>query len=167
MTAKATTVVRTLGDAWHWVRERLGGPERGSAVVEFLGVSLLMLVPTVYLILILGQIQAASFAAEGAAREAGRLLAQAETYEQGLRAARFAVELSFADQGIEVTGAQALQVTCQADPCLTPGAYIHLSVHSGVDLPGVPAFLSGALPAATQVQAEAMTVIPQYRQARP
>lgn len=150
-----------------WVRVRLAGGDRGSAVVEFLGVSLLMLVPVVYLILTLGQIQAASFAAEGAAREAGRLIAQAETYEEGLTAAHLAVELAFADQGVEVSGSQVLQVTCQADPCLSPGAYVYLSVRSSVDLPGVPAFATGVLPAVTQVQADAMTAIPLYREARP
>lgn len=170
--ASAIMVVRRAAalwvqQVWRSGHRRLGGGDRGSAVVEFLGVSLLMLVPLVYLILTLGQIQAASFAAEGAAREAGRLIAHAETFEDGIAAARLAVELSFADQGLDVAGAQVLQVTCQADPCLTPGAYVYLSVRTSVDLPGVPAVAAGALPAATQVQADAMTAIPQYREARP
>lgn len=150
-----------------WVRGRLGGKDRGSAVVEFLGVSLVLLVPVVYLILTLSQIQAASFAAEGAAREAGRMIAQADSYEEGLAAASFATELSFADQGISVEGAQALQVTCQTDPCLSPGAHVHVQVRSDVALPGVPAFLSGVVPAGTSVQAEAMTAVPRYREVAP
>lgn len=148
-------------------RGRLGDADRGSAVVEFLGVSLVLLVPIVYLILTLSQIQAASFAAEGAAREAGRVIAQADSYDDGLAAARFAAELSFADQGMSVEGGQVLQVTCQADPCLSPGAHVHVQVGAEVRLPGVPSFVSGALPAATSVQAEAMTAVPRYRQAAP
>lgn len=153
-----------LRRAWAALRSRLGEGERGSAVVEFLGVSLLMLVPIVYLILTLAQIQASGFAAEGAAREAGRVLAGAETFEQGLTAAHLAVELSFADQGIAVDGAQALQIRCQHEPCLTPGSYLYISVRTDVGLPGVPAMLSGTLPSVTQVQADAMTAIPRYRE---
>ncbi|MGC0249666.1 pilus assembly protein [Pseudactinotalea sp. Z1748] len=153
-----------LRRAWAGVCSRLGERERGSAVVEFLGVSLLMLVPVVYLILTLAQIQASGFAAEGAAREAGRVLAGAETFEQGLAAAHLAVELSFADQGISVDGAQALRIRCQDEPCLTPGSYLYISVRTDVDLPGLPPIFSGTLPSVTQVQADAMTTIPRYRE---
>ena len=41
--------------------------------MEFLGVSLVLLVPLVYLVLVLGRIEAATFAVEGAAREAARV----------------------------------------------------------------------------------------------
>ncbi|HLS25881.1 MAG TPA: pilus assembly protein [Beutenbergiaceae bacterium] len=149
------------------VTQRCGGDDRGSAVVEFLGVSLVLLVPVIYLILVFSQVQAASFAAEGAARESGRLLAQARTLDEGVAAARYATELAFSDQGMSVRGAEALQVTCEADPCLSPGAYVHVTVRSEVPLPGMPSFLAGVVPAATQVEAEAMTAIPRYRETTP
>jgi len=47
-------------------RHRLGDGERGSALVELQGVSLVLLVPLVYLMLTMARIQAASFAAEAA-----------------------------------------------------------------------------------------------------
>jgi hypothetical protein len=133
--------------------------------VEFLGVSLLLLVPLVYLIVTLGRIQAASFAAEGAAREAGRLIVEAESIEEGIEHARLAVELAFADQGLTVDGAQALVVTCEEDPCLSPGAYIHIGVESGVGLPGAPAFMASVLPTEVVVSAEAMSAVGDFRQA--
>lgn len=151
-----------------WVRRRLDGAgpgERGSAVVEFLGVSLLLLVPLVYLIVTLGRVQAAGFAAEGAAREAGRLIVQAETIEQGVARARLAVELAFADHGMEVDGAEVLTLTCEEDPCLTPGAYIHVGVESSVGLPGAPAFMASVLPTRVTVAAEAMAAVGDFREA--
>jgi hypothetical protein len=150
-----------------WLRSRVdraGAGERGSAVVEFLGISLLLLVPIVYLIITLGRIEAASFAAEGAARDAGRLITGAETMEEGLALAALAVELAFADQGITVDGGEALTVTCAEDPCLTPGAYIHLRVDTTVRLPGTPSFMVDALPMEVAIEAEAMTAVDTYRE---
>ena len=150
-----------------WLRRRLrraGTGERGSAVVEFLGVALLLLVPIVYLIITLGRVQAATFAADGAARVAGRLIAQADTFEDGLAAAALAVELAFDDQGMEVDGASALQVTCQQDPCLSPGAYLHLQVATDVPLPLTPPFLDEVLGTTVRVQAEAMTAVDDFRE---
>src|SRR5699024_6067913 len=115
----------------------------------------------------LGQIQSAGFAAEGAAREAGRLIAQADTFEEGLSSAHLAAELAFADQGIAVEGAGVVEATCQQEVCLTPGSYVHVRVRAPVDLPGVPAFMAGAVPSVTQVEAEALTAIPRYREVRP
>ena len=151
-----------------WLRGRLArlrDAESGSAVVEFLGVALVLLIPTVYLIITLGRVQAATFAADGAARDAGRLIAQAETFERGVAEAALAVELAFADQGMDVDGATVLQVTCQEDPCLSPGAYLHLEVATDVPLPLTPPFLEDALSDTVRVQAEAMTAVDDFRAA--
>ena len=154
--------------ALRWLRRRfarLRDGEDGSAVVEFLGVALVLLIPTVYLIITLGRVQAATFAADGAARDAGRLIAQAETFEQGVADASLAVELAFADQGMDVDGATALQVTCEEDPCLSPGAYLHLEVATDVPLPLTPPFLDDALADMVRVEAQAMTAVDDFREA--
>lgn len=152
--------------AMRWLRGRLrhAGGQRGSAVVEFLGVALVLLIPTVYLIITLARVQAATFAADGAARDAGRLIAQAETFEQGVTEARVAVELAFADQGMDVDGATALEVTCQEDPCLSPGAYLHLQVATDVPLPLTPPFLDESLGTTVRIEAEAMTAVDDFRE---
>lgn len=136
-------------------------PEEGAATLEFLAVTVLLLVPIVYLILTLGRIEAATFAAEASARDAGRLIATADSFEEGVGRARVAVELAFADQGLTVDGAQALTVTCDQDPCLSPGGYIHLTVSTRVGLPvldAVPGLRSGV-----DISAEAMTAVNGYR----
>jgi hypothetical protein len=138
--------------------------DRGSAVVEFLGVTLLLLVPIVYLVLTLSRVQAATFAAEGAAREVGRVVAQAETLEAGLARAERAVELAFADQGFDVDGGQALRVSCATVPCLTPGAEVHVEVATAVGLPLVPDFLREAVPAEVPIAAGHLVMVPEFRE---
>jgi hypothetical protein len=70
--------------------------ESGNAIVEFLAVTVLLLVPLLYLVLVLARLQAATFAADSAAREAGRVYAQAATPDEG----------------------SALAVDCSSIPCL-------------------------------------------------
>lgn len=131
--------------------------------MEFLGVTLVMLLPLVYLILLMAQVQAAGFAAEGAARDAGRLIAQAEDLTEGLANAALAVELAFDDQGLSVDGAQALHVACSVPDCLTAGEYVHITVSAQVPLPFAPDFLAGALPTTVAISADAMTAISGFR----
>ncbi len=158
---------QTLDRALAAVRGRLGRSGRsgdsGSAVVEFLGVALVLLVPLVYLILTLGQIQGAIFAAEGAAREAGRAVVRADAWPEGVARAQASVSLAFSDQGIAVDGADALRLSCEADPCLTPGAWIVVEVGATVGLPGVPEAVRGVIPAEVPVAAEYVAVVDEFR----
>jgi Flp pilus assembly protein TadG len=151
------------------VRRRLGGREgeAGNAVVEFVGLALLLLVPLGYLIIALGQVQAGVFAAEGAAREAGRLVVRADELPSGVERARSAVALAFGDHGIDVAPAEALRLRCEADPCLTPGARVHVEVRAGVPLPGVPAAVRGAVPATVPVSAQYVAVVDEFREVPP
>ncbi len=110
--------------------------------------------------------QAAAFAAEGAAREAGRILAQAETLDAGATRAQRAVELAFSDQGFDVDGGQVLAVTCAADPCLTPGAQVLVQVGMAVDLPLVPDVVRAEVPAEVPVSAAHLVVVDDFREPR-
>ncbi|WP_347876309.1 TadE/TadG family type IV pilus assembly protein [Cellulosimicrobium cellulans] len=95
--------------------------ERGSAVVEFLGVALVLLLPVLYLVLTVGRLQAATFAVEGASREAARAFVTAQTADDGGRLAAAAVRLALDDQGFR-PGTDVLTISCSATPCLEPGA---------------------------------------------
>lgn len=136
--------------------------EQGSAVVEFLGVTLLLLVPLVYLVLTLGRVQAGLFAAEAAARETGRILSQAEDFGQGLTDAYTAVELAFEDHGIAVDPEAALAIECSDHPCLTPGGQLHVEVAVTVQLPLVPPALVGDLPLQVPVHASHLAAVPEF-----
>ena len=130
--------------------------DEGTAVVEFLGLGVLLLIPLVYLILTLGRLQAAAYAADGAAREAVRAMVLAATDAEGERHARATVLLAMRDQGFAAADGR-LQLDCAAGPCLVPGRDVTARVEVTVTLPGVPRFVDRLVPArvtvaSTQVQ---------------
>lgn len=130
--------------------------EEGNAIIEFLGVALLLLVPVVYLALTLGRLQAATFAVDGAAREAARAVATATDAAAAERRAIAAVGVALADQGVEADPAVATTVTCDGD-CLAPGATVTAHVVADVALPGT-AWLQGTVPLSVPVTATATAV---------
>nr|WP_307802653.1 pilus assembly protein [Cellulomonas dongxiuzhuiae] len=160
-----TGSVRRVRQWWVGLRE-WSDRDGGSALVEFLGISLVLLVPTVYLVLVLGRIQAATFAVEGAAREAARVYVAADDAAQGASRAVTAVEVALADQGFDDDPAGALDVRCSADPCLTPGAEVAATVQVRVPLPFVPTFVGDVVPLEVPVSAERVAPVDTYRVAR-
>jgi len=144
------------------------GGDAGNAVVEFLGVALLLLVPTVYLVLVVGRIQAASFAAEGAAREAARVLSTADDPAAAAARAGVAVELAFADQGFhDVDATRALKFACTTPRCDVAGDDVSVRVTVDVALPAVPSFVQDVIPLSVTVSAESIAPLAPYSGGRP
>ncbi|WP_432560775.1 pilus assembly protein [Kineococcus sp. SYSU DK003] len=131
--------------------------DEGSAPVEFLAVGVLLLVPVAYLVLTLGRIQAATFAAESGAREAARVLAGAGGQDR----AELAVALAVGDQDLPARGA-SLTVDCSADPCRTPEAEIAATVRIDVALPLVPAVLGDVVPLQVPVTVTRVAVVDRF-----
>lgn len=144
-------------DGSGWARS-----DEGSAVVEFVTLGVLLLVPLVYLVVVLGRLQAGAFAVEGAAREAARVLAAAPDEATGVARANTAVALALDDQGFGDDAAQALSVACSAQPCHTAGARITVAVSLDVVLPGVPAFVDLAVPTRVPVRAQGVQVVDRF-----
>ncbi|WP_421732938.1 pilus assembly protein [Cellulomonas sp.] len=147
------------------LRARLGGDE-GSSVVEFLGLSLVLLVPLVYLVLVLGRIEAATFAAEGAAREAARTFVVADHADEGTERALAAVRIALRDQGFDDDPSDALTLTCSASPCLAPGSDVAARIDVRVPLPFVPGFVRDVVPLEVPVTAERVAPVDTYRSTR-
>jgi hypothetical protein len=101
----------------------------------------LLLVPIVYLVLTLGRLQAATYAADGAAREATRAFVTAPDESTGRMHALAAVRLGLLDQGFDVDPARITQISCRPTPCLTPQGRVDVAVSVEVVLPGVPGFV--------------------------
>jgi hypothetical protein len=137
----------------------------GSAVVEFVGLGVLMLVPLIYLVLALGRIQAAAFAADAAARAAARVVVLADSDAAGLARAADAVRLAALDQGFDVDPGQAVAVTCSHRPCLTPGSRVDVVVELEVVLPGVPGAVDRLVPAHVTVRSASSAVVDPFRAA--
>ncbi len=136
----------------------------GSAVVEFVALGLLLLLPVVYLVLVLGRVQAASYASQGAARTAARAVVVAADEATGRRTAVAAVAVALADHGFEDDPAAALRLDCSATPCLTPGATVTTAVTVDVVLPGVPAFVDRVVPARVAVTARSVEAVDAFRE---
>lgn len=144
---------------------RGAGAEDGNALVEFLGVALLLLVPLVYLVLVVGRIEAASYAAEGAAREAARVAAAADNPDGATDRAVAVVGVALRDQGFDADPASALAIACSSRPCLAPGSTVTARVEVDVDLPFVPAFVRKVVPLSVPVTAERVAAVDEYKAA--
>lgn len=133
--------------------------ERGSAVVEFHFLGILLLVPLVYVMLAVLDVQRTAYAVTQAAREAGRLYVA--TGDEG--AARAAVAVALRDHSVE-PGAVEVGLVCSLDPCYQPGAEVTVTVRSSVALPFVPDVLAGAARAAVPVSASHATVVDRFQE---
>lgn len=120
--------------------------EDGTVLVELVWLGVLLLVPLVYVVLAVFEVQRGAFAVSAAARAAGRAYAIADTDPAGERAAQAAARLALADQGLD-DGALRLRFSCAPDDrCREPGSVITVVVESSVQLPLVPDALGGGAP---------------------
>ncbi|WP_061963998.1 hypothetical protein [Demequina aurantiaca] len=145
--------------------------DEGSASLEFIALTLLLLVPLVYLVIAVGQIQAGTFAAEASARAAARgavvagvaALEDGETEADALGIAdgyaHAASSVAISDFGLGSAATSTIELSCSEDPCFTPGSEVTSRVSVTVPLPGVPSFLRGAVPLAVTVSADAASPV--------
>jgi len=139
-----------------------GEAEEGSAAVEFLAASLLLLIPIVYVILTFSAVQSATYAAESAARETGRIYSRADSQLAAEHHALLATTLAFSDHGIDVTASEVLRVTCEETPCLTPGGAVHIQVNVDVALPLLPDFVVDHVATSVAVSADAIATVDRF-----
>lgn len=136
-----------------------GPGEEGSALVEFIFLGLVLLVPVVYLIVTAGQVQGAAFAAVGAAESAAKVYADAEDPEAGEQRARVAAELAFTDFGFQPEE-MLLDISCSAQ-CLSPGSTVTALVSFDVPLPLNPG-LPGMDFAPVSVDSSSTQIVERY-----
>lgn len=121
--------------------------ERGSAVVEVVWLSILLMVPLVYVMLAVFDVQRGAYAVSAASRAAGRAYALADSDAEGRSQAEAAARLALQDQGLD-PDRLGVDVSCRPDPgdCLSPGSDITVVVRTQVRLPLAPAALDGGAP---------------------
>ena len=74
--------------------------DAGSAIVEFVFVAVVVMVPLIYLIAAVATVQRSELATTQAARDAGRAYATSDTPAEAQRRVRAAVRLAMTDQGL-------------------------------------------------------------------
>lgn len=137
--------------------------DTGSAVVEFVALGILLLIPLVHLVVTLGRVQAAAFAADSSARAAARALASAEDERSGRARALTAVRLGLRDHGFDDDPVAASRVTCSAAPCLVPEGRISVQVDVRVAVFRLPGFVTGPERASITVRSECLTTVDRFR----
>ena len=136
--------------------------ESGSAIVEFIVVMLLAVLPIAYLVIAVMRVQAATYAASQAVREAGRAFIQADGVGRARSTARSAAVLAFADQGFEMPPG-AVSFICAQNPCLSPSSTVTVSLNWRVPLPLIPASLSDGTPTSIAIHANQLVTVDTYR----
>lgn len=113
--------------------------ESGSALVEFIWLGILLLVPLIWIIVSVFEVQRGAFAVSAAARAAGRAYALAPDDATGLARARTVARQTLDDQGTEGMPMK-LDVTCTTGEgrCHEGTSLITVSIFSGIDLPLFP-----------------------------
>jgi len=139
--------------------------DRGSAVLEFIVIGVLVLVPMAYVVMSVMRVQAASMASTQAVREAARAYATADSVAEGRAAAVTAAQVAFEDQGF-VLPDSALTVSCLGD-CLAPGSAIQVDLDWRVDLPWMPATLSQGRSGSVPIDAVHTARVDTYRLTQP
>lgn len=139
--------------------------DNGSALVEVTWLAILLLVPLVYVVLSVFEVQRAAFAASAAARSAGRAFVLAPSPAVGEDRARAAAAVAFADQGVPGQDAAVLVGCRPADSCLVPGSVVRVEITYQVDLPLAPTALGDQAPS-IRVHAEHTVPYGTYREDR-
>ena len=121
--------------------------ERGSALVELTWLGMLLLIPMLWIVLSVFEVQKGAFGVSSAARAAGRAYALAPNDALGRAHAEQAARQALADQGLPDVPL-TVTVTCTPYPndCHQGTSVITVRVASRVDLPLLPDVLGGRAP---------------------
>ncbi len=110
------------------------GVERGSATVEFTWLTVLLLVPLVYVVLAIFQTQRTAYGVSAASEAAARAFIQSPDADSAPARARVAARLVLADH--DVTGAS---IATRCEPaCFEPGSTVVVVVRTAQRLPLAP-----------------------------
>lgn len=147
----------------HRFRRALGEEtsEEGSAVVEFTFLALLLMVPLVYFIITVGQIQGGSFAVVGAADQAAKVFVAQPDARSAQAAAEQAALIALADFGHDA-GEARVSTRCDPIDCQAAGTAVTVTVNLTVPLPFVP-FNEDFRLRASDVEASSTQLVGRFR----
>lgn len=121
--------------------------QRGTALVELSWLGILLVLPVLWIVMSVFQVQRAAFGVSAAARAAARAYSLAPDDATGLVRARTAASLALDDQGVHGVTPD-LRVSCTPYPadCHQGTSVITVTVRSHVVLPLMPSALGGNRP---------------------
>lgn len=110
--------------------------ERGSVLVEFVGLAVLLMIPLVYVLLTLASLQAASLAAVTLSEDVARIHAAAPDRQTGARRAQQAIAETAQGYGLPADSIRS-ELACTPF-CTARGARVTATVVISVGLPLMP-----------------------------
>lgn len=118
--------------------------EEGTALIEFVWLALLLIIPVVYILIAVFDVQRAAYGVSAASRSAARAFILAPDVPTAYARANRAASVALGDQ--HVSGA-SVEITCTPTPadCLTPGSSVRVVVRMTQPLPLTPSALGGQL----------------------
>lgn len=141
----------------HGPRQACRSSDEGAATVEFVFLGVMIMVPLLYLVIAVFEVQRNGYAVTQAAREAGRAFATADSVGEGIARAQRAAALALEDQGLSAGEHTTLRFVAEDAACdvgdvlpasgagsLDPGAEFAVCVSQGFRMPGVPSILDAA-----------------------
>lgn len=141
--------------------------QHGSALVEVVWLSLILLIPLVYVLLTLVTVQRSAYGVTEAARAAGRAYVLSPNPATGWQRAYSAARIAMRDQGIGLPAGD-LRIICHPTPasCLQPGSSVEIRITFQARLPVIPKFM-GHNPASIAVSARHVEPYGSYREGVP
>ncbi len=146
--------------------------QRGAATVEFVALTLILVLPVLYLVVAIARVQAGAYAAESAAYAAARAAVTTglDSLDAGLSAPRAidragaaassAATLTVEDFGLGADDV-AIELSCDG-ACLAPGGAVRAAVRVTVALPGVPSAVRAVVPAHVVLASTASSPVDGY-----
>ena len=136
--------------------------ESGSAVVEFIVLGVVLLIPLVYLVMFMARIQPGHRDRRGPREGRPRLRHRFSPSGAAAPArAQAAADLAFDDQGF--AGRGTIAVSCDGSPCLRPEGRISATARVIVPLPLIPAFARQVIPLEVPVSATHVSTVDRFR----
>jgi Flp pilus assembly protein TadG len=127
------------------MRRRKPAGDAGNAMVEFVFLGILMLIPLVYLVLAISYVQRNTYGVTEAAREIGRTYATSGNAATARYAAKLALgDQNIADSNLDIGWAPAGSGCTSATPGLpqlTAGEVFSVCVTRHITIPAVPSFI--------------------------
>lgn len=140
--------------------------DEGTALVEVVWLGVLLILPLLWVVVSVAQVQGGAFGTSAAARAAGRAFALAPDDATGVERARVAARQALADQGHRDAPIE-VRVSCTPDPqdCHQAASVLTVRVESSVALPLLPDVLGSGRPS---VGLDATHTVPigQYQEVR-
>jgi hypothetical protein len=143
-----------------------GRGEDGTALIEFSWLAILLLVPLVYVIVAVFDVQRAAYGVTAATRAAGRAYVLSPDLASAQARAYEAAAVALRDQGLDLSPGD-LVIICRPTPtsCLQPGSSVLVELDLQVDLPLMPSALGDNTPS-IRVESTHLAPYGTYRQGR-